>query len=255
MLFLKDFLYYSMAIPKIIHQTYRSKELPDDVLLNIEKLRRLNPGWDYRFYDDDAVIDFIRREFNSEILRVYEKINPAYGAARADFFRYLLMFRVGGVYLDIKSTATQAFDQVLMPDEEYVLCHWPNRPGESHEGWGFHHVEEGNLFPAKGEFQNWHIVARPQHPFLHHVIGLVMHQINRYSVAEFGVGQPGVLVTTGPISYTVAIHKIAGQYPHRVLPSHRDIGLEYSIYEGDGLVVHREKLGSHYSSLQAPVVL
>ena len=41
----------------------------------------------------------IRERLGSEIYGFYQRINPIYGAARADFFRYLLMYAQGGIYL------------------------------------------------------------------------------------------------------------------------------------------------------------
>lgn len=83
-------------------------------------------------------IAFIKAHYDPGILDVYLRINPVYGAARADFFRYLLMFRVGGVYLDIKSNASQALDRLFHASDRYILAWWPNQPGENFEGWGVH---------------------------------------------------------------------------------------------------------------------
>ena len=52
--------------------------------------------------------NYIRREYGESILSCYLRIDPVYGAARADLFRYLLLYRTGGVYLDIKSAARRS---------------------------------------------------------------------------------------------------------------------------------------------------
>ena len=36
-------------------------------------------------------------------MQFYERINPNYGAAKADIFRVLVLHKYGGVYFDIKS--------------------------------------------------------------------------------------------------------------------------------------------------------
>lgn len=243
-----------MKIPKIIHQTYASRALPDVIFSNIEFLKKNNPGWDYRFYTDDDILQFIGREYQPSILKAYLRINPKYGAARADFFRYLLMYRMGGVYLDIKSTAVKKLDEVVAADDEYLLSHWPNGEGEMYENWG---MPGGGIenFPIFGEFQNWHIICRPSHPFLHHVIGLVLRLVDSYDVSKLGVGLTGVIATTGPVPYSIAINKVLRQYSCRVLRSHLDIGLRYSLYDGDGVIAHRGLFKNHYSSLQEPIVL
>ena len=89
-----------MRIPKIIHQSFSTKNMPKEILDNIKKIKKLNPNWEYRFYNDKDVTNFISENYESHILEYYNKINPKYGAARADLFRYLLIYKVGGVWLD-----------------------------------------------------------------------------------------------------------------------------------------------------------
>ena len=47
-------------IPRVIHQTYSTKELPDSLKLTTELVKTLNPSFEYRFYDDQACINFIK---------------------------------------------------------------------------------------------------------------------------------------------------------------------------------------------------
>ena len=89
-----------MTIPKIIHQTYRSAAaVPEAFRPGIAELRAMNPGWDYRFYDDAAVAAFIRDEFRPEYYQAFCRLNPAFGPARADFFRYLVI-KTGDVHVE-----------------------------------------------------------------------------------------------------------------------------------------------------------
>src|SRR6186997_3096289 len=74
-------------IPKVIHQTYPTKEIPEVIQKNIRHLGKLNPKWEHRLYDDSDIIKFIRHSYGRKILSYYERINPHYGAARADLFR------------------------------------------------------------------------------------------------------------------------------------------------------------------------
>ena len=238
-----------MAIPKIIHQTYASANFPAEIAANIERLQAMNPGWQYAFYDDAAIEVFIRRYYDLDMLALYQRINPVYGAARADFFRYLLVYQFGGVYLDIKSTALQPLDTLIAPQDRYVLAYWPNAQGEPFEGWGLY--EAPPEFP-RGEFQNWHIMAEPHHPFLRGVIAQVITNIRAYSVDVYGVGQLGVLRTTGPFAYTHGIRPYLNSCPHRLAGSHVDLGLAYSMLQGDS---HKQLFKAHYTALSEPVVL
>lgn len=53
----------------------------------MQSWRRLNPGWEIRFYDDEACLEFVSREF-PEYLEAY-RVLPKH-VERSDFFRYMV---------------------------------------------------------------------------------------------------------------------------------------------------------------------
>ncbi|MDQ1231921.1 glycosyltransferase family 32 protein [Sphingomonas sp. SORGH_AS_0879] len=237
-------------IPRLIHQTYRTKDLSDDLLANVEHLKTQNPSFSHHLYDDADIADFIRDEYGAKVQASYDRIRPEYGAARADLFRYLLMYARGGVYLDIKSTTTRPLEETLRPDDSFVTSHWANRPGERYENWGNDTVR----FPEmpEGELQQWHIIAEPKHPFLEAVINRTLANIDHYSPWRLGIGAPGTLQTTGPICYTRAILPLFGQHPHRRVRTNDEIGLQYSIYER--LQQHQALSKNYYRFQTKPIV-
>jgi len=153
------------AIPKVIHQTYPDahRNLPSILEQNVRKITALNPGWEHRLYDDNDIASFIESTYGARVLDYYDRLNEKYGAARADLFRYLLLYRHGGVYLDIKASLERPLDSVLHPEDVYLLSRWRNRKGEQYEGWGIHSRLRQI---GRQEFQQWHIIAAPGHPFL-----------------------------------------------------------------------------------------
>ena len=116
-----------LKIPRIIHQTHRTSDLHPELKDNVRILRERNPNYEYRFYGDKDIEAFIRENYPEEILTTYRMINPEYGPAKADYFRYLLMYKVGGVYLDIKSNCSKSFDEIIQEDDEIILTHWEQR--------------------------------------------------------------------------------------------------------------------------------
>jgi hypothetical protein len=238
------------AIPKVIHQVYFSKNLPPIVQANVDKIRALNPGWEYRFYDDDQMAQYVRDHYGAEVFLQYDSINRKYGASRADFFRYLLIYNEGGVYLDIKSSLERPLDEVLLPDDVYLLSRWRNSLGELYEGWGMH-----NQLKQFGghEFQQWHVIAAPGHPFLRAVIEKVRDNIEKYNPLLHDTGKGGVLRVTGPIAYTQSIAPLLQRYKHRIVDSQGDLGLVYSIFGATGNLAHKSIFRFHYTELQEPV--
>ena len=87
-----------LKISRIVHQTYKSKDVPERMKPFMETWRAMNPGWEMRFYDDEGCTEFVKREF-PEYYDAYAGL-PKH-VERSDFFRYLVVLREGGVYADI----------------------------------------------------------------------------------------------------------------------------------------------------------
>lgn len=245
------------SIPKQIHQTLRSKgDIDPDIRENITYLKELNPGWTHRLYGDEDVEHFIQTRYGEVLVGYYRRISDGYGAARADFFRYLLLYAEGGVYLDLKSSLERPLDEVLLPTDRYILAHWDNEPGGR---W----LPSAGRFPelrrmlSRGEWQQWHIMAVPGHPFLRAVIKRILYNIDHYHPWRFGVGRFGVLRTTGPLPYTLAIEEARRRVSpelYRTVDHAEELGLEYSIFLRVGSTkTHQSVIGSYYWRL-SPIV-
>jgi mannosyltransferase OCH1-like enzyme len=236
-------------IPKKIHQVFFSdRALPKDIAINIDLLRQQNPEWEYCFYNDQDMHRFVKENYSSEIIDSYDKLEKSYGAACVDFFRYLLLYRVGGIYLDIKSSSSRPLSSVIRADDTFLLSQWRNSSDEKYAGWGLH--DDINWVPG-GEFQQWYIAAAPEHPFLAAVIANVVRNIKLYNRGLHGSGQYGVLRVTGPIAYTASIAPILHLFPYRRVDSENDLGLIYSIYDDER---HVKLFKEHYSELRIPIV-
>ncbi len=228
-------------IPKIIHQTVADKKDIHPVFLeNIENLKRLNPGWEHRLYDNSEYRDFID---DPELRRAYDKINPAYGVAYANLFRCLIMHKVGGVYLDIKSRVINPLDTVLLPDDVYFLSHWDDK---KYPGWGKHPE-----LKADGEYQQWYLVSAPGHPFSLAALARFIKNINAYDPIRDGVGKDGELRNTGPIAYTLAIYEVQDKHPYRLVDSEA-LGFQYTMFTG--WRDHESYTKRHYSTLTEPII-
>ena len=236
------------TIPKVIYQVYTNPVLPPVLEENIRSIKALNPGWEHRLFRESDIEDFIRDEFGDTVLDYYYRIQPEYLVARIDLFKYLLMYKQGGVYLDIKSSAEKPLDEVLRADDVFLLSRWPT--GESqYRGWGKHR----KLKRIGGhEFQQWHIIAAPGHPFLRAVVEAIFDNIERYNPVLHNTGKDGVVRLTGPIVYTLAITPLLRKYRHRRVTSHEDLGLSYSVFEKRG-GSHRTMFKVYYSKLKEPI--
>lgn len=231
-------------IPRHIHQIFLTGDLPPRLVEHVADLKARNLGWSHTLYDAAAAKRFIRGHYGDEMLATYRLIDPAYGAARADLLRHLIIYKLGGVYLDIKSDARTALDEVIRPDDQYILTQWRNGPGQSEQGFGLH-PELSHI--AGGEYLTHHLIAVPGHPFSEAAIDRIARNIRNYRPWS-GVGKMGVIRTTGPVAYTLAVHPLLATAPHR-FATEDELGTSLSIADYN----HSDTFHRHYSTLTLPV--
>lgn len=88
-------------IPLHIYQTWHTtRELPPKMRECIDTLKRQNPEFVHHLFDDNDCREFIRDNYNKEIVNAYDSLVP--GAYKADLWRYCILYKKGGVYIDIK---------------------------------------------------------------------------------------------------------------------------------------------------------
>jgi hypothetical protein len=232
----------------VIHQVFLGDGLPASLQRNVDELRSRNPNWEHRLFNDAAVEAFIEEHYGRAILGYYRRIDPSYAAARADLFRYLVIYRLGGVYLDVKSTFCSPIDEMLRGDEHFIISHWRNGPGEPHQGFGCH----PELADIGEEIQQWHVIAAPGHPFLRAVIEAVLDGIDSYNPRTGDIGLMGVLRLTGPIAYSRAIIPLLEQHPCTLIDNESVIGLQFSVFSG---LDHRRIYSRHYSDNTSPIII
>ncbi len=100
---------YTSEIPKVIVSTYIDKnKIPQKVFDNIKEYA---PNYKFIIYDDYEIISFLKKHFNSEVLKTFFELRR--GAHKADLFRYCYLYFYGGVYLDIKTRLTKNINSIF----------------------------------------------------------------------------------------------------------------------------------------------
>ena len=158
-------------------------------------MRRMNPEYEYQFFNDDDIDKFIKAEFDTDIYEQYKRLNI--GAAKADFFRYAVLFKRGGIYLDIDSIAKSKFRSWISNDDSAVI------------------TKEKN----PGLYVQWALIYDKGHPFLKMVLDAVVENIknNRYP--------HDVLNMTGPNVYSKVIDQCL---QNKDSPNYRIFGIDYN---------------------------
>ena len=193
------------SIPKhiwriFITQGTKKVPLPEIAIQTEQMLRELNPEYEITVVDNKFIEPFIRENYGDIVWNYYLRIDPSYGAVRADFLRYLILYKEGGIYTDLKVSASKPFRETIKESDRLLLSHWDNLPGEEHEGWG--HLEGLEAIP-RGEYIMSFITAAPGHPFFRELILEVMRNIDTYNPYIHNTGFSGTLWLTGPVPYTL----------------------------------------------------
>jgi mannosyltransferase OCH1-like enzyme len=94
-------------IPLNIFQTWYTKDLPEKMRERVELLKKQNPEFTHYLFDDNECREFIKKNFDSDILNAYDSLVP--GAYKADLWRLCVLYIHGGIYLDIKFACINDF--------------------------------------------------------------------------------------------------------------------------------------------------
>lgn len=165
-------------IPKIIYQTWDTYVFPDSVQSRLDIISKMYKGYEYKFFLDEDMDNFVKEHYSGEILECYNKLNII--VAKADFWRYLILYKFGGIYLDIDSDLKQPLDQLIHENDDAIIA------------------AESN----PNTFVQWALIFQAGHPILERTIDMVVDNIkhNRYP--------NDIHKMTGPSVFTAALQSV-----------------------------------------------
>lgn len=236
-------------VPRVIWQTCKDRSALAPALANcVAQLQAMNPNWQHRLFDDESQDAALSAVCSDRFMAAYRRIEPRYGAARADLFRYVMIYLHGGIYMDLKSGTLRPLDQILHDDDRFIISQWDNGPDGLFPGVG---TRKTLRDVPGGEYEQWFVCAAPGHPFLAEVLETVLRNIESYNPFVFGHAGKGVLNVMGPNVYTRSIRKLEDKHLHRRICAWTE-GLRYTVLEG--LKTHQALDKGHYSHVSlAPV--
>ena len=92
------------GVPLIIYESWKTREVPKGMRDNIQQLLKTNPEFDYYLYSDEECAAFIADNYDKDVLAAFRILKP--GAYKSDLWRYCILYKLGGVYLDVKYYST-----------------------------------------------------------------------------------------------------------------------------------------------------
>ena len=178
------------VIPLKLHLFWHDKKLPPKMQQNVELLRETNPEFEVVVYDLESAREYIKTHFSGgdsggDVLHAYDTLTPF--AFKSDLFRYCVVYKEGGIYLDIKFEPINGFKLLGLVKNTQV--------------WG---SEVANLV-SNGIF-----MSVPGSPILRRAIEMI-----KYNVANRRIGGMPTSVT-GPCLLTNAFVSISGKNSMRI---------------------------------------
>jgi mannosyltransferase OCH1-like enzyme len=117
----------SGMIPRVIYQTWVTKDLPPGMTEAVRKIKDTNPDFRHELYDDADCRTFIEMNYPIEVLNAFDTLVP--GAYKADLWRYCILYLYGGIYLDIKFEPVNGFRfDPTCNEEQFCYDHSYSQP-------------------------------------------------------------------------------------------------------------------------------
>lgn len=112
-------------IEKTCYTIWHTKNLPPLMEENFKLLQENNPEIEFQLYDEKEARLFIKNNFDSDVLDAYDRLAPS--SYKSDLWRYCILYKKGGIYLDIKYNTINNFKLVeLCKKEHFVYDHANN---------------------------------------------------------------------------------------------------------------------------------
>lgn len=249
--YIENYIDYFSNIPRIIHQTYSSYDnIPDCVKKVMKENEKNNPQYTFKFYDDDAIVEYIKYNTSQQTYEAFSKLNPKCGACKADFFRYIILYKEGGVYADIKTKFKVNLDDWIHKNTKLKLTLWP---------WLTHsHLDKYYHKDSKPKSNNREInqavlIFPPKHPLMKEVIDKMILNIEEQHVTQ---ERKSVLETTGPHLFTSVIAPQLDNYDIELMEDGDNLYNGKVMYDGTKGCYHdtQRKQNLRYSKLDKIVL-
>jgi mannosyltransferase OCH1-like enzyme len=106
------------GLPKIIHQTWKTSQIPEHWQKSQDEWIRFHPGWTYCLWTDEDIETYIRLT-RPHAWPLFQSMT--YAIQRVDLFRYFIMHDFGGLYSDLDIVPLKCIESYLIPGNIFVV--------------------------------------------------------------------------------------------------------------------------------------
>jgi mannosyltransferase OCH1-like enzyme len=191
-----------LIIPRNIIQTGPHGP-PNDY--RCESFKKLNPNYLYLFYDNLQAEEFVRKHMSPEIIKTYEMLPRS--ILKADYFRYISIYILGGVYSDLDTECLRPIDTWTDNNLNVRFI-----VGVEAEG------EPQKLNIARSlQLCQWTFAASPKHPILERMIDKITQQTKKLINRKLSISV--IMDWTGPGLWTDTVFDYINETYHVEWPT------------------------------------
>ena len=124
-------LTHSASVPRVLHRIWECAEIPDAYASSVASWGRHADGMIVALWTEELRQRFARKMLGPGKLGLYQRLIP--GAYRADLFKYIVMYYIGGIYSDLDATLLMGLGRLGYLFSGTTLCD-DLLPGMLHPG-------------------------------------------------------------------------------------------------------------------------
>jgi len=114
------------GVPLVIYRSWITNDIKAEMKATVDKTVSMTPEFDNYFFSDDDCIQFIQENFEPNVAAAFKSLKP--GAYQSDLWRYCILYKKGGIYLDIKMELHLPLIDILKEFPKIFIGNIPEEP-------------------------------------------------------------------------------------------------------------------------------
>ena len=190
------------------------------------KLFERNKNWEVHICSNDAKDKFMNETFKgTSLLWAYNSISDVAGAAKADLWRYAVLWTYGGAYVDDDSDIGVPFDKMIEPLDSLIISYERNGFNANRCYIPRYHLSDFYAYRNESNRErkvfhhrcilNWAMVSAPRHAIIaatiENAVEIIRHEYLSDSVLRSQSGAfrwEAIMCATGPSLLTATARDI-----------------------------------------------
>lgn len=185
-----------------------------------------NKNWEVHICSNVAKDKFMNETFsNTSLLWAYNSISDVAGAAKADLWRYAVLWTYGGAYVDDDSDIGVPFDKMIEPLDTLIVSYEKNGFNANRCYIPRYHLSDFYAYRNESDrdkkifnhrcLLNWAMVSAPRHPIItatiENAVEIIRHEYLSDSVLRSLTGAyrwEAIMCATGPSLLTATAREV-----------------------------------------------